>query len=627
MQFVRGNPQDFDDIEYQGNPGWGYKDMLHYFKKMENYIAGPIVDEGEDNGNDENASRCRNLEAEVDRCRIEGNRGPVAEDRCRSPEAEADRCREEASRGLVEEDRCRNLEADVDRCRSEITREEADANDCSILEDGVERCKSENEGDERCRNLESDLTRCRDQINRGGGDNIRCRNLENEVQLCRSGERGDSSGNRGQDNRVDRNSDRNDRITGQNQPVSSKYHAKGGPQKNGRFPIDPFSFGLQKAIEKAFDRVKIPHNPDYNGKSQMGYTQLTGAIDEIGYRYNIAKAYLTKIPRNLKVCRHATATRILFKGKQADGIEFMYNNGNVTKLLQGRKAKEYIVSGGPYNSPALLERSGIGRKEVLENAGVKPVHILPGVGENLEDHYITLSSSFKVDPKTASIKNPVSLGIAALGAFLNTSDPFATVPDTQFLFTFFGNTGAFGNIKPSIAKAYKNAGTVLVGGVIILREKTPGSTHITQATDPFRGHVVVEKAYETREDVKTTVRGITLLRDILLSPPLEEFNIELFVLPQCRKFPLFTEQEIMCGCKLLTRPIYHATGTCSMGPSSDHMAVVDSRLRVHGVKGLRVVDSSILPLIPRGNTQVPTMAVGEKGADLIKEDWGQLSTK
>lgn len=462
MMYVRGNPQDFDDVAALGNPGWSYEDMLPYYKKLENYVAHPL-DDGEEN--------------------IDGE-----------------------------------------------------------------------------------------------------------------------------------------------QTVDEDYHNVGGPLTTAKFPIDPLTYPLQQAIAQTLTEVGIPENVDYNGEKQIGHTTVTGMVDKIGYRYSAAKAYLTNIPANLKVCKGATATKVILENKQATGVEFIFNDGKHSKKHVVKAKKDHIISGGPYNSPALLERSGIGRKDVLNKAGVKQLHNLPGVGENLHDHYINLASAFKLNPLTQHAPSPLSIGITSLTAFINTTDPESTVSDTQLVFALFSthDFALYGNLRPEVRKQYEKAGAVLDFMGIPLREETPGSTHITQANDPSITPLIKQGSYTTPTEVEQIVKVTRNIREIFQHPNLKPFVLEPIVLNECKKYQFNSEKEILCGARMLTRPIYHAVGSVSMGPEDNPMAVVDPRLRVHGIKGLRVVDSSILPLTPRGNTEISTVAVGEKAADLIKEDYDQL---
>lgn len=458
MMYVRGNPQDFDDIEALGNPGWGYKDMLPYFKKIENYQAYPLSNQT--------------------------------------------------------------------------------------------------------------------QVENQDGDIV----------------------------------------------VDEKYHGIGGPITTSKFQVDPFTYPLRTALVAAFEDSKIPFNPDYNGETQVGYSFVTGTVDKIGYRTQAAKGYLTKAPENLKVCKHALVTRILFKGKKASGVEFMYNG----KKLRARAAKEYIVSGGPFNSPALLERSGIGRRDILKKLHITPVHTSNGVGENMFDHYINIGAAFRIgNIGTQTSPNPLSIGIASLAAWINSDDLESKVSDTQVIFSIHNpnDVANSGNIRPDIEKQLK--GVVLIAEGAPLRKKPPGSTHISQKLDPTITPIITETPYDTRKAIEKGVLVQRRIREFLRHPALEPFQITPLVLRECEKFPFNSEEEIMCGARLLTRPIYHATGSCSMGKSQVRN-VVHARLKVYGVENLRVIDSSILPLVPRGNTQVAAYVVGEKGADLIKEDYGLL---
>lgn len=411
---------------------------------------------------------------------------------------------------------------------------------------------------------------------------------------------------------------------GPTQTASSKYHGVGGPFTGAAFNIDPQTHKFREAALQAAQVFGIPKNIDINGGHQIGITNLPGMVDSLGYRYNSAKAYLMNIPDNLKVCKYSTVTKVLFKRKRATGVELLYKPEllEFPRTIKVRASKETILSGGPINSPAILERSGIGRRDVLEKAGVTPIHELPMVGENFQDQYINLGSAFKVDYGTESPSNPLTIELTSLTAFVNLTDPRSDSPDVQFILKTYSPLIAVGLLfKPQIgAQVNRVKPNLLFFSNIILRQQIPGSTHITQSADPNISPKIKSNQLAGRRDIELTVAGTRLARKIMANDHMRPFKPEPFVLTECSGFEFNSEDEIICNARHLANTLYHQGGTTAMGPDP-LTSVVDPTLRVHGIERLRVIDSGVMPLVTRGNTEVPTIMIGEKGADLVKAAW------
>ncbi len=324
---------------------------------------------------------------------------------------------------------------------------------------------------------------------------------------------------------------------------------------------------------------------------------------------------------NLEIVSGALATRVLFKGRRAIGVAFE-QEGREQKAYADR---EVILSGGAINSPQLLMLSGIGPGEQLRENGIDVVHDLPGVGANLQDH-----------PDAAVVqvcKQPVSLhdAIGGLGRIkvglrwflfhdgLGTSNHFEAGafirsraglehPDLRLTFIPVGLGG-------EEAMDVKSIGQHAFSTYVDIVRPTSRGALILRSADPHEHPKLLMNYLTTHEDMQAMVTGIKLIREIHVQPALEpNSGEELLPGPT-----VSSNAEIEAWLRDNTGTSYHPTSTCRMGPDSDPMAVVDPELKVHGVEGLRVVDASIMPDLMSGNTNAPTIMIGEKAADMISD--------
>ena len=400
---------------------------------------------------------------------------------------------------------------------------------------------------------------------------------------------------------------------------ANAHHAVGGPLNVSDVTT---KHPVSDAVVEACVEAGIPRNEDVNGENQEGvsYYQLTV---KNGQRQSAAVAYLHPAMgrANLKVETRALTTKVIFEGKKAVGIEYL--QGGVRKIATARR--EVILAGGAINSPQLLQLSGIGPGELLRDHGIEVIADLPGVGENLQDHYV-MGVTYRLKPGTISVneltkgprflgeilkyafqrKGLLTLSAAHVAAFCK-SRPDLAGPDIQF------------HILPAsqnLEKAMTEGKMELDGapGLTIapcqVRPESRGTIHIKSA-DPSVYPAITPNYLSDPLDQEVAVAGLKWARKIAAQPALARY-IDHEMLPG----PDFTNDEALLGyARMAGSTIYHPVGTCQMG--SGPMAVVDAQLRVRGVEGLRVVDASVMPRLVSGNTNAPTIMIAEKAADML----------
>ena len=398
-----------------------------------------------------------------------------------------------------------------------------------------------------------------------------------------------------------------------NERFHDDFHGTDGPlgvsAPRGALPICD-------AFIRAAQQYGIPYNPDFNGAQQAGtgFYQLTQRDLQ---RSSAAIAFLhpaTKRP-NLTLRSNLQVRRIVLEKNRAVGIEVESDNGN--EVL--RANREVLVTSGAIGSPRLLMLSGIGPAEQLRSVGVEVHHDLPGVGQNLQDHLdlcvlCECSGRFSYDgmdkfPRSAIAalqyyffkSGPVTSSLFETGAFWYASDT-APLPDTQFHF------GQGSGIEKGIV-------TIDKGGVTLncayMRPKSRGSVSLASA-DPKDEPLIDPNYWSEPEDKEASLNGLEIAREILSQPAMKPFLArEALPGPEVK-----TRDELFEYACRLAKTQHHPVGTCRMGRGE--MAVVDPELKVHGIEGLRVCDSSIMPTINSSNTNAPTIMIGEKASDMIR---------
>lgn len=401
---------------------------------------------------------------------------------------------------------------------------------------------------------------------------------------------------------------------------ADEFHGDAGPlqvcdQQNPR----PISHAFVEAATQMQHRKREDFNTGENeGVGLYQVTQFHGGSKN-GERCSAAAGYLFPVMErpNLTVITHAYATRIVFEGKRAVGVAYV--KGKQAKTVHAKR--EVILCGGAFNSPQLLQLSGVGRADDIVHHGVEMLHELPGVGQNLQDH-LDFILSYKS-------KNTDSFGIGLAGtkqilkhilrwrkegsgmgaspfaegaAFLKTN-PDLPRPDIQLHFVI--------SVLDDHARRL-HAGYGFSCHVCVLHPHSVGEVFLRSA-DPMAPPGIDPRFLSDPRDLETLRKGARMTRDILQAPALARFRHKEMFMNGSE-----TDAELEDHIRSRADTVYHPVGTCKMGV--DDMAVVDPQLRVHGLQGLRVVDASVMPTLIGGNTNAPTIMIAEKAADMIKAD-------
>ena len=398
-------------------------------------------------------------------------------------------------------------------------------------------------------------------------------------------------------------------------PGDDQYRGREGPLRvTNPEPKDP----LFAAVIQAAGQVGIRHNPDYNGATQDGIAMSQATIAS-RRRMSTAHCYLDPVRKrpNLHIETGALADALLMDGTRCAGVR--YTVGNETrKALAGR---EVVVSGGSINSPQLLELSGIGQPERLAALGIEVRHALPGVGENLRDHYA---------PRTR-------WAIGARGYTFNDRGRGLGLVQQALRYALFGQ-GMLSMVAAPMRAFVRSrdgleAPDLLLGWVPMLTEPGPKGPRISRQSGmtcyahpmrpESRGHIHITSADPRRQpainfnflsspiDAELTVRAVRIAQAVMRAPALAPLQVSEIAPGE----KLTTDNEIIDWVKRAAETTYHPVGTCKMG--NDPMAVVDAQLRVHGIQGLRVADASIMPTLTSGNTNAPSIMIGEKAAAMV----------
>jgi choline dehydrogenase-like flavoprotein len=399
-----------------------------------------------------------------------------------------------------------------------------------------------------------------------------------------------------------------------NQRFADDYHSYGGPL-GVSMPVS--ALPICDAYIRAGQELGIPYNHDFNGRQQagVGFYQLTQRDRR---RSSASLGYLSPIKdrKNLTVKLGARVARIVIEGTRAVGVEVVTSSGS--EIM--RAEREVLVSSGAIGSPKLLLQSGIGPAEHLKSVGVDVKHDLPGVGGNLQDHLdlfvIAECTGDHTYDGVAKLhrtlwaglqyvlfrSGPVASSLFETGGFWY-ADPQARSPDIQF------HLGLGSGIEAGVEKL-KNAGVTLNSAYLHPRSRGTVRLRSANASD---APLIDPNYWSDPHDRTMSLEGLKIAREIF-----QQAALKPYILAERLPGPkVMTDEELFdYGCAN-AKTDHHPVGTCKMG--TDSMAVVDLNLRVRGLEGLRVCDSSVMPRVPSCNTNAPTIMVGEKGADIIRE--------
>ncbi|XP_072159624.1 glucose dehydrogenase [FAD, quinone]-like [Bemisia tabaci] len=428
----------------------------------------------------------------------------------------------------------------------------------------------------------------------------------------------------------------------------TKYHSVGG-YFTITYPV--YHTKLAEAFVRGGKQAGF-NISDYNAESISGFSYIQATIRN-GTRLSASRAFLHPVRNrpNLHVLKNTLVTKIIIdeETKKVRGVEFVRNS----QRFRVKATREVILSAGAVNSPQLLMLSGVGPQDHLKELGIPLLKDLP-VGYNLQDHIALGGLTFLVN-STVSIKmerilrsakalndyalykrGPLAVpsGSEAI-AFIDTKRPFDPdgYPDIEFL--FIGGSYPSNPLHRYIFRIedtlynkvflpIQNQDAFMVFPML-MRPKSTGRVMLRSA-NPMAKPLLFANYLTVQEDVDTLVRGVRWMQRVAETPAMQKYGAKIhsIPIPQCEHFGFDTDNYWGCQAKHLTQTIYHLSGTCKMGPESDPRSVVDARLKVHGIKGLRVIDASIMPDVVTGHTNTPTIMIAEKASDLIKQDWMRL---
>ncbi len=403
----------------------------------------------------------------------------------------------------------------------------------------------------------------------------------------------------------------------------SESHFRGASDIHGgsgewRVESQRLSWEILDAFRDAAEEIGIPKTTDFNdGDNEgCGYFEVN---QRSGIRWSAADAFLHPIigRKNLTVFTHAHVKSVRFEGRKIKSVSFFRDKQSAEVQVD----QEVLLSSGAVGSPQILQLSGIGCPELLRDNGIEPILELSGVGENLQDH-LQMRMVFKVkNTKTLNLRansligkigmvlqyfllkrGPMTMAPSQLGGFAK-SDRYRETPNLQYHIQPLSTEKLGDPLHPFEA---------FTASVCNLRPESRGYVHL-RGPDPQVAPIIQPNYLSKAEDRKVAAEAIKLTRRIVSAPAMARFEPEEFK----PGIQFSSDEELAREAGNIGTTIFHPVGTCKMGPITDKHAVVDDRLRVHGIEGLRVVDASVMPTITSGNTNSPTLMIAEKAAEMI----------
>ncbi|XP_022126003.2 glucose dehydrogenase [FAD, quinone] isoform X2 [Pieris rapae] len=424
---------------------------------------------------------------------------------------------------------------------------------------------------------------------------------------------------------------------------------------DGEFIVDQLNCvhtEFTETLTMAYEDLGLKYLDDLNGPSQMGFGKIRGGNFK-GRRVSTATAFLNKIQerKNLYILKNTFVNKVIFKNKVARGVEVTLPNNNKAKFFI---SKDVILSAGSVNTPVLLMLSGIGPKTHLDSLGIEVVSDLR-VGENLQDHVripipVTINTGAKAKSETFWLnaafqylteqKGPHSTNYDQpnINAFLSVSDSKCLpdvqidhnyfVPNTTYVYSMCRNIMSF---NEDICKQYSrmNADNELIIFFVSLCRPYSRGKILLRSNDPQEHPKIYSKYFSHPKDMDMFVKSLKRVMEIVDTDTFKRANAELkrIYFKDCDNYDFGSDSYWECMARTLTYNVYHPVGTSKMGSIADSTSVLDNRLKVIGVSGLRVIDASIMPTIPSVNTNAATMMIAERGSDFIKDKYLKISSK
>lgn len=382
---------------------------------------------------------------------------------------------------------------------------------------------------------------------------------------------------------------------------------------------NPLRWEIIEAWKRAALEYGMPPNDDHNRGDNEGVGYFHGTIRK-GRRCSAATAFLHPVMSrpNLRVLIRAHVKDLRFEGKRAAGVEFWQDG----QLLRAEASGEVILAAGAIGSPQILQLSGVGPAGLLQRHGIAVVHELPGVGENMQDHWMVRCVYRVSNTVTLNqwVTNPLRRYTMGVYYLLTRRGPMSVQPPQLCAFTRSDPSQETPNLHYHVSPISSDrfggplhSSPGLSCGIAVLRPQSIGHVRIKSA-DPRAHPAILHNFLATPEARRVAVDAVRITRKIVSGRPLARFEPEEIAPGAASQ----SDDEILAYVRQTVITVFHQSGTCKMG--RDPMAVVDERLRVHGLEGLRVVDASIMPNVISGNTNAPVMMIAEKGAAMIRED-------